>query len=232
MPSFSVRYKIRGMYKILLTEMGNVHKINPNYLTTTHNSRDTEYQPIDMDETWTWASKFITCHIKQWPDYWLAELPNTVLNCSMHGMVTARLISETPRKHCIFFKNSCSAGSTSRASVTVDNFEMDSKCLAVCVYSASNLINLPLHICANNQHVIMSLLYILLYVFHYLTPLYLHLLWCHCICHVSCMLLITHIHTYIHGQFSNQLFTNFTFIILLTQWVNGPNIKLICTLYV
>jgi hypothetical protein len=39
---------------------------------------------------------FITCHIKQWPDYWLAELPNTLLNCSRHGMVTAKLISEHP----------------------------------------------------------------------------------------------------------------------------------------
>jgi len=35
---------------------------------------------------------FITCHIKQWPYYWLAELPNTLLNCSRHDMVTASLI--------------------------------------------------------------------------------------------------------------------------------------------
>jgi len=40
--------------------------------------------------------KFITCHIKQWPDYWLAELSNTLLNCSRHDMVTARLITEHP----------------------------------------------------------------------------------------------------------------------------------------
>jgi len=93
MPSFSVQYKIHGKYKILLTEMGNVHKINPNYLTTTHNYRDIEHQPINMDEGLN-LKKFITCHIKQWPDYWLAELPNTLLNCSRHDMVTARLISE------------------------------------------------------------------------------------------------------------------------------------------
>jgi hypothetical protein len=60
MACFSVRCKIRGKYKILLPEMGNVHKINPNYLMTTHNYRDIEYQPIDMDETCTTgASKTI-----------------------------------------------------------------------------------------------------------------------------------------------------------------------------
>ena len=98
-------------YKILLTEMGNVHKINPNYLMTTHNYRDIEYQPIDMDETCaTRASKsinlkkFITCHIKQWPDYWLAELPDSLLNCSRHDMVTARLISEHPGSTVSFSK--------------------------------------------------------------------------------------------------------------------------------
>ena len=56
-----------------------------------------------MEETCTTGAsisidlkKFITNHIKQWPDYLLAALPNTSHSCSRHGMVTARLISEHP----------------------------------------------------------------------------------------------------------------------------------------
>jgi hypothetical protein len=83
--------------------MGSIHKINPNHLMTTHNFKDTEYQQSKMDETCTTEAsisinlkKFIICQIKQWPDYWLGELPNTLFNCGWHGTVTARLISEHP----------------------------------------------------------------------------------------------------------------------------------------
>jgi len=55
---FSAKYVESTKYCSL--KWVNTHKINPNYLMTTPNYRDIEYQTIDMDETCTTeASKSI-----------------------------------------------------------------------------------------------------------------------------------------------------------------------------
>jgi hypothetical protein len=43
--------------------------------------------------------------VQQWPDYLLAELPNTVHSCKRHGVVAARLTAERPGSVYTCFKN-------------------------------------------------------------------------------------------------------------------------------